>query len=225
MCSCHAGPLPADGGLDSVGDVVLETFSVFLPYGDVLRFSRGVQVRADAQRSYDRILAVAGAVFVEQGTEASMNEIAKRARVGAGTLYRHFPSREHLLDVLLEGWVGQTQSAAVTACALGLGPRQTLIAWFEAVVAHISVHRGGAARLTAAIGDTDSTMASKWQGLAAATESVLDHLRKQKAIRPSVDAITVCRLVGGVAAVADSGHLSPEQTREMLELVAGALLK
>jgi AcrR family transcriptional regulator len=108
-------------------------------------------MRADAQRSYERILAVAGDVFVEQGTEASMNEIAKRAGVGPGTLYRHFPDRAHLLDVLLKDWVEQVQSAADEVLASGLAPRELLIVWFEAVIAHIGVHRGGAARMTAAL--------------------------------------------------------------------------
>lgn len=181
-------------------------------------------MRADAQRSYERILAVAGDVFVEQGTQASMNEIAKRAGVGPGTLYRHFPDREHLLDALLKDWVGQIQSAADDVLAAGLGPRELLIAWFEAIIAHISVHRGGAARFTATLGDSGSSMASKWQGLVAANTAVLHHLETQQAIRADADSIQICRLVGGVGTVTDGSSLSRADTRNLLELVADALL-
>ena len=181
-------------------------------------------MRADAQRSYDRILAVAGDVFVEQGADASMNEIAKRAGVGPGTLYRHFPDRAHLYDVLLKDWVEQIQSAADSALASELPARELLIAWFEAIIAHISVHRGGAARLTATLGDDQSPMASKWQALVAANTAVLRRLEAQHAIRAGAESIQLCRLVGAVGSVADSGNLSPAETRALLEMVATAVL-
>ena len=181
-------------------------------------------MRADAQRSYDQILAVAGDVFVEQGAEASMNEIAKRAGVGQATLYRHFPTREHLYDVLLDDWVGQIQSAADKAVVSEAAPRELLIAWFETLIDHISVHRGGAARLTATLGDETSPMVSKWKALVAANATVLEHLESRKAIRAGTDSIQVCRLVGAVGAVADSAQLSEPERRAMLDIVADALL-
>src|SRR4051812_41805783 len=57
--------------------------------------------RADAQRNYDHLLKVARAVVTEQGAQASLREIARRAEVGLGTLYRHFPTRDALLEALL----------------------------------------------------------------------------------------------------------------------------
>ena len=61
-------------------------------------------MRADARRNYDKILATARVVFTERGTDASLDEIAKRAGVGPGTLYRHFPTREALVDGLMTVW-------------------------------------------------------------------------------------------------------------------------
>jgi AcrR family transcriptional regulator len=58
-------------------------------------------MRADARRNYDRLLAVAHEVFAEQGTGASLEEVARRADVGIGTLYRHFPTRDAVLEALL----------------------------------------------------------------------------------------------------------------------------
>ena len=62
-------------------------------------------MRADAKRNYDRIVEVAREVFREQGYDASLDEVAKRAGVGPGTLYRHFPTRDALLDAIMQSWV------------------------------------------------------------------------------------------------------------------------
>src|SRR5215218_4409417 len=58
-------------------------------------------LRADARRNRDRILKAARAVFADQGTDAQMDDVAKRAKVGVGTVYRHFPTKEALLDALV----------------------------------------------------------------------------------------------------------------------------
>lgn len=58
-------------------------------------------VRADARRNYEHLLAVAGEAFAEHGTDASLRDVARRAGVGIGTLYRHFPTRETLLEALM----------------------------------------------------------------------------------------------------------------------------
>ena len=68
-------------------------------------------MRADAQRNRDRIVEVAREVFREQGYDASLDEVAKRAGVGPGTLYRHFPTRDALLDAIMQSWVDRVQDA------------------------------------------------------------------------------------------------------------------
>ena len=59
-------------------------------------------MRADARRNYDKIVEVARVVFREQGYDASLDEVARRASVGPGTLYRHFPKRENLIDAIMQ---------------------------------------------------------------------------------------------------------------------------
>ena len=66
-------------------------------------------MRADARRKYDRILEVAIDVWFKQGIDASLNEVARRAAVGPGTLYRHFPTREDLLNAVMKDWVERIQ--------------------------------------------------------------------------------------------------------------------
>src|SRR5688500_20193930 len=82
-------------------------------------------VRADARRNRERLLAAAGAAFLELGTETSLGQIASRAGVGIGTLYRHFPTREALLDALLRQRV-DTLAADARALRGHRAPRAAL---------------------------------------------------------------------------------------------------
>ena len=182
-------------------------------------------MRADAQRNYDRLVEVAREVFAEQGYDASLDEVAKRAGVGPGTLYRHFPTRENLMDALMKSWIDRIQTSAEKAAASEQSPRDLLLDWFEQYVAHISVHKGGPAKLTAAMDKPDSPIWNKTRTLVEAMQKVLDRLAADGALRDDVDAVQACRLVGGVAAVADQGEMAPAQVRPLLEIVADGLLR
>jgi AcrR family transcriptional regulator len=181
-------------------------------------------VRADAQRNRDRIVEVAREVFREQGYDASLDEVAKRAGVGAGTLYRHFPTRENLVDAIMQSWVDQVDEATVKALAHEGPPRELLLDWFAAYVALISLHKGGPAKITSAMGDPTSPIMHKCQVLARASDRVVVRLREEGALRPDVDSLRICRLVGGVAAVADQGGLDEGAVRPLLEVLADGLL-
>ena len=181
-------------------------------------------MRADAKRNYDRIVEVARDVFREQGYDASLDEIAKRAEVGPGTLYRHFPKRENLIDAVMQSWVDRIQGAAEKAVASEQPPRDLLVSWFEDYVGHISLHKGGAAKITAALGNPESPISHKCQVLTEANRQVIDRLIAEGALPETVDPVQVSRLVGGVAAVADSGDLDAAAVRPMLEVVADGLL-
>jgi AcrR family transcriptional regulator len=182
-------------------------------------------VRADARRNYDRIVEVAREVFREQGYDASLDEIAKRAGVGPGTLYRHFPKRENLLDAIMQSWVDRVTETADKALAHEGPDRDLLLGWFQDYVALISQHKGGPAKITSAMGDPESPIRTKCQVLAQANDRVIERLRSDGALRDGVETVQVCRLVGGVAAVADQGDLGPDEVRPMLEVVADGLLK
>jgi len=181
-------------------------------------------MRADAQRNRDRIVEVARDVFREQGYDASLDEIAKRAGVGPGTLYRHFPTRDALLDAIMQSWVLRVDEAVEKTLAHEGPPRDLLLRWFEEYVALISLHKGGPAKITSAMGHEESPIRTKCQTLAAANNRVLDHLREAGALRPDVDSVQMCRLVGGVATVADQGELDAAVVRPLLEVVADGVL-
>ncbi|MCW2817224.1 MAG: transcriptional regulator, TetR family [Marmoricola sp.] len=181
-------------------------------------------MRADAKRNYDRIVEVAREVFREQGYDASLDLVAKRAGVGAGTLYRHFPTRDALVDAIMQSWVDRVTETAEKALAHEGPPREVLLGWFEAYVALISLHKGGPARITSALGDQQSPIRTKCQTLTAAADRVVVRLREEGALRDGVDAVQMCRLVGGVAAVADQGDLGADAVRPLLEVVADGML-
>ena len=181
-------------------------------------------MRADARRKYDRILEVAKDVWFKQGIDASLNEVARRAEVGPGTLYRHFPTREDLLDAVMKDWVDRIREAADGGVASSQPSRELLLTWFDELVAHICQHPGAAGRLIAAMDNPRSPLHNKWQVLVEANARVLDRLSAEGALRSDADSADICRLVMGVAAVADHGKLKPAAVRPLLAIVADALL-
>lgn len=120
-------------------------------------------MRADAVRNRERLIEAARTVFREQGYDASLDEVAKRAGVGAGTLYRHFPSRDALMDAMLQSWVDRVNDAVDKVLLHEGDSRDLLLAWFETYVDLISMHKGGPAKITSAMGDESSPIVTKCQ--------------------------------------------------------------
>src|SRR3954466_542010 len=101
--------------------------------------------RADARRNYDKVLAAAREAFAEGGESIALEEIARRAGVGIGTLYRHFPNRQALLEAL---YVGEVEEMCRSAAVLDdADPWEALIGWFERFIAYIATKRALAAEL------------------------------------------------------------------------------
>jgi AcrR family transcriptional regulator len=180
--------------------------------------------RADARRNYDKIVATARIVFTERGTDCSLDEIAKRAGVGPGTLYRHFPTREALVDALMRDWADRVIRDAEAAVAADLPARETLVAWFENFVDHITLHRGAAAKLCAAMDDPSSPIYGKCQIMGDANRRVLAHLEERGELRSGVDPRNVMRLVSGIASVADSSRVDLD-VRPMLDVVVEGIVR
>src|SRR3954462_337574 len=182
-------------------------------------------MRADAQRNRDRIVEVAREVFREQGYDASLDLVAKRAGVGAGTLYRHFPTRDALLDAIMQSWVDRVNEAAEKALAFEGSDRELLVNWLETYAGLISLHKGGPAKITSAMGDPDSPIMSKCQVLARASDRVVGRLRDEGALKEGVESLQVRRRGGGVATVADQAGLDEDAVRPLLEVVADGLAR
>jgi AcrR family transcriptional regulator len=182
-------------------------------------------MRADAIRNYDRLVEAAREVFREQGYDASLDEVAKRAGVGPGTLYRHFPNRDALLDAIMQSWVDSVEEAVEKTLAFEGPPRDLLLGWFQEYVRLISLHRGGPAKITSAMNDPDSPIRNKCQVLRGAHDRVIAALREQDALREDVETLQVIRLVGGIATVADQSQLDDGAVLPLLEVVADGLVR
>ncbi|GGR58246.1 AcrR family transcriptional regulator [Nocardioides luteus] len=182
-------------------------------------------MRADAQRNRERLIEVAHAVFKERGLDAPLDEVARRAGVGPGTLYRHFPTREALHEAIFSSWIEEVFTHVDKALATEGGCREKLLAWFEEYIALLTRNQGAAAKITASLGCQDSPLRTKCQAYADANERVLDAIAAGDALREDVDNLDVCRLLGGVATMADQASLEPEDVRPMLDVIANGVLK
>ena len=93
--------------------------------------------RADARRNYEKVLAAAREAFAESGESTSLEEIARRAGVGIGTLYRNFPNRQALLEAL---YVGEVEEVCRVAAELDAAsdPWEPLSSWFERFIGYIA---------------------------------------------------------------------------------------
>ncbi|KQV77247.1 TetR family transcriptional regulator [Aeromicrobium sp. Root344] len=182
-------------------------------------------MRADAQRNYDKLVAAAREVFAERGAEGSLDEIAKRAGVGPGTLYRHFPTRDDLIDALMRDWTERVAADSISAVEADVPARQTLERWLADLVKHMTLHRGAAAKLSAAMDDPSSPIYRKCQMLGDANERVIAHLIDAGALRDGVESHQVMRLVSGVATVVDQAGLEFDQARPMLDIVIDGILR
>src|ERR1700726_573785 len=100
--------------------------------------------RADARRNYERILTVARQAFAEGGESTSLEEIARRAGVGIGTLYRHFPSRQVLLETL---YVNEVHEVCRSAALREQDPWQALSIWCEGLIGYLCTKRALAQEL------------------------------------------------------------------------------
>src|SRR6478752_1787086 len=107
-------------------------------------------MRADARKNYDRLLVVAREVVTEHGAAASLRDVARKADVGLGTLYRHFPTREALIEALLRTDVDELRAQAADLELSGT-PEDALLTWFRGSVAITHEYRGLSGLLVAAL--------------------------------------------------------------------------
>jgi len=129
--------------------------------------------RADAQRNRDLILGTAEEHFVEHGVGGSLDAIAKRAGVGAGTLYRHFPTREALLAALLAGRDEELVARRESLREDSVDAGQALDGWLRAVVTWAAAYEGLPEPLRAATTTSSSPLATTCEGFVTTTAEFL----------------------------------------------------
>jgi AcrR family transcriptional regulator len=176
-------------------------------------------MRADARRNYERLLVVAREAFSERGEQASMDDIAKRAEVGPGTLYRHFPTREALLAAVYRDDVGLMAKRAEELAGT-LPPFEALDAWLHEQLIYIKAKLGITAVLKNILKEDTETFEWCRETMRTAVGGLLDSAQQAGAIRPDVDHITVLRLAHGVGMACEN---VPEMADRMMDLVIDGL--
>jgi AcrR family transcriptional regulator len=177
--------------------------------------------RADAQRNRDRVLEVAKEAFTRSGSDASLDDIAKQAGVGAGTLYRHFPSRDELLEAVYRTEV-EKLAAAEQKLAETMPPMEALRAWMLLFVDYIATKKIIAPALNTLVGGPSKVFEASHAQIWGAIRALVKRAIKSGDIRKDLDPIDLLRALIGVANVASSPDWQQSARRLVDILITGS---
>jgi AcrR family transcriptional regulator len=173
--------------------------------------------RADARANHDKLVAAARALFTDKGTSAPLEEVAERAGVGIGTLYRHFPARQALLEAV---YVDEVEAMARAAAELEeLPPWDALSQWLHQYVGFAATKRA----LNEALMETDpnsSVLVTCRTAITGAGTALVERAQRAGVVRNDTSFTDVVRMVGAIAMVPTE---DPEQKRRLLELALDGL--
>ena len=177
--------------------------------------------RADAQRNRDRVLEVAKEAFTRSGADASLDDIAKQAGVGAGTLYRHFPSREALIEAVYRTEV-EKLAAAERKFADSMTPIEALRAWMLLFVDYIATKKIIAPALNTLVGGQSKVFEASHNQIWEAIRVLVKRAIKSGDIRKDLDPIDLLRALIGVSNVASSPGWQQSARRLVDILITGS---
>lgn len=179
-------------------------------------------MRADALKNRNHLLGVARAVIAEHGAGASLRDIARRADVGLATLYRHFPTREALLDELLRASLDELTDKA-GALELSTSPDDALLTWFRDGVAFVRTYSGIVDVLAAALADPQSALHASCSAVRSAGARLLLRAQSEGLARADIDGVDLFALMGALGWVADQASFASRSDR-LLDVVASSIL-
>jgi AcrR family transcriptional regulator len=175
--------------------------------------------RADARRNYEKVLAAAREAFAEGGESTALEEIARRAGVGIGTLYRHFPNRQALVEAL---YLDEVEEVCRSAAQFEdqADPWEALSGWFERFIAYLATKRVLVHELLNYL-DQDAPLfqvcrASLWE----AGEPLLKRAQEAGAVRPDVSIADVIQMMAGIGKIPTS---DPAQLDHVLRVALDGL--
>ena len=175
------------------------------------------QLRADARQNHARLITAATTAFAERGADAPLEDIARRAGVGIGTLYRHFPTRTDLQAAVFRSQVVAVCDRGDALLAEQAAPGEAFAAWMRNLAGYLVTKRGLSHALIEAIGIESELISSCWLTMRRTTERLLEDAQKAGVIRTDVDATDVMRLVHGVT-------VSTEKTPERADMLLSVML-
>jgi AcrR family transcriptional regulator len=175
----------------------------------------------DAQRNRDRVLEVAREAFTRLGADASLDEIAKQAGVGTGTLYRHFPTRDELLKAVYRSEVEKLASAE-QKFAETMPPMEALRAWMLLFVDYIAAKKIIAPALNNLVGGPSKVFEASHERIWGAIRALVKRAIKSGDVRKDLDPVDLLRALIGVANVATSPDWQQSARRLVDILITGS---
>lgn len=179
-------------------------------------------MRADARRNYDTLVKVAGEVFAERGAQASLDEIACRAGVGPGTLYRHFPNRDALLAAVLRE-SGQEIARRAEECLAEPDPVRAISVWLLSLTRHCSRFTGLPDAIGASLCDERSPLGTTCHQLTDTTARLLGRGQDAGRIRGEVTTEDLTAVASALAWTADQQRRDPASLRRILDVFMAGL--
>lgn len=179
-------------------------------------------MRADARKNYDHLLAVARDVITEHGADTSLRDIARKAEVGLATLYRHFPTREALLEALLHATLAELTQKA-DELETSSAPDEALVSWFREGVAFVRSYSGVVDLMAVAIADPDSALHASCVDLRSAGTRLLLRAQAKGTTRTDIDGTDLFALIGALGWVGDQPSLAP-RADHLFDIIASAVL-
>jgi AcrR family transcriptional regulator len=181
----------------------------------------GRKPRTDAQRNRERILEVAKEAFTRSGANASLDDVAKEAGVGAGTLYRHFPTRDALIEAVYRTEV-EKLAAAEQKFAETMAPIEALRAWMLLFVDYIAAKQIIAPALNTLVGGPSKLYEGSRSQIQGAIEALVKSAIKSGDIRKDLDPFDLLRALIGVSNVASSPDWQQSARRLVDILITGS---
>jgi AcrR family transcriptional regulator len=173
------------------------------------------RMRADAQRSRAKLLAAATVAFMNKGADAPLEEIARQAGVGIGTLYRHFPTRLDLQEAVFRN---QVQAVCAEGEELVSWPSagEAFVRWLQALAGYLATKRGLTAALVAADGAKAEVVSSCSMAIRSTAERLLARAQESGEVREDVDPTELMMLIHGVIVASE---LHPEKSDRLMTLL------
>lgn len=177
------------------------------------------QLRADARRNRERLIAAARAAFAERGAEASLDDVARRAGVGPGTLYRHFPTRMALMEAVYRDGV-ESLCAEADAFLTSPSPGDALASWLRTLLAYVATKRGLATALIAMAGEEKPPVfAACHDMITDSGNALLDRAKEAGVVRPDLQLWDLMKLVNGIALASEQASDCAGMADRLLGLV------
>jgi AcrR family transcriptional regulator len=173
--------------------------------------------RADAQRNRERILEVAKQAFTRSGANVSLDDVAKQASVGPGTLYRHFPTRDALLEAVYRTEV-EKLAAAEPKFAETMAPVEALQAWMLLFVDYIAAKQIIAPALNTLVGGPSKVYESTRDLIQGAINALVNRAVESGDIRSDLDPFDLLRALIGVSSVASEPDW-PQSAKRLVQIL------